>query len=184
MRTIHTIGHSTHSCEELIALLRSYGIELLSDVRRFPGSRRHPQFSSSALARALDRVGIGYVHEEALGGRRPAHPDSPNVAWRNRGFRGYADYMASAAFGQALERLIQAASSRSTALLCAEAVPWRCHRNLIADALVVRGIDVRHILSTSRADAHVLNPNARVNSSGTLTYPADASRDLQLGLMD
>lgn len=172
--TVYTIGHSTHSAAAFRSLLEAHGIRTLIDVRRFPGSRRHPQFGREALETALGEAGIGYVHDEALGGRRPVADDSPNGAWRNAGFRGYADYMASAAFEEALDRLVERAEERATVVMCAESVPWRCHRNLIADALTARGVEVRHILGPDRADLHSLSPHAVADARGRLTYPADA----------
>lgn len=176
MGTIFTIGHSTRTLDEFLAPLRAHGIRAVVDVRRFPGSRRHPRFSREALAASLRAAGIDYLHEEALGGRRSVAAGSRNGAWRNRGFRGYADYMATAAFGRALTRLEAAAAARPTAILCAEAVPWRCHRSLIADALAARGAQVLHILSGSDARPHMLNPSARVGADGTLTYPASGAQ--------
>jgi len=171
MVTIHTIGHSTRSLEELLSLLHDAGIALLTDVRRFPGSRRHPQFSRQVMASALESANVGYVHEEGLGGRRSVQPGSLNGGWRNRAFRGYADYMDTPDFRAALQRLIDRARETSTAIMCAEAVPWRCHRNLIADALFVRGIDVMHILGPGKVDAHSLSAHARVLPDGRLIYP-------------
>lgn len=150
-------------------MLREAAVPLLVDVRRFPGSRRHPQFSREALARSLEAAGIAYRHEPDLGGRRDPAPDSPNVAWRNAGFRGYADHMASSEFAAALQRLLEA--PERTAILCAEAVPWRCHRQLIADALVARGARVLHILGPGRHEPHALNPDAVVGADGTVIYP-------------
>jgi uncharacterized protein (DUF488 family) len=173
--TIFTIGHSTRTWDELLALLRAHGVRVVVDVRRFPGSRRHPQFSKETLGASLRAAGIDYLHEEALGGRRAVAAGSPNTAWRNRAFRGYADHMATDTFARALARLESTAAARPTAILCAEAVPWRCHRNLIADALAARGAQVLHILSEARAQPHALHPSARVGRDGTLTYPgADA----------
>lgn len=172
MRPIHTIGHSTRSVEELIGLLRESGIRLLVDVRRYPGSRRHPQFGRDALAAALRAAGIEYVHEPDLGGRREPRPDSPNTAWRNSGFRGYADYMATPPFRAALERLVARGEEEPTAIMCAEAVPWRCHRSLIADALVARGVEVLNVVSKGSATPHRLTPFARVED-GRVTYPAE-----------
>lgn len=170
MAPIFTVGHSTRAVEELLALLTESGIEVLVDVRRYPGSRRHPQFSRDALEASLAAAGIGYVHEPDLGGRRPARPGSPHTAWRVEAFRGYADHMETAEFQAALERLIQLGAERRVVILCAEAVPWRCHRRLISDALVTRGTDVRHILAPGRADPHELDPNARIQSGGRLVY--------------
>ncbi|MGH7552392.1 MAG: DUF488 family protein [Longimicrobiales bacterium] len=166
------MGHSTRGPDEFLALLRAHGIRRLVDVRRFPGSRRYPHFSQRALAAALDAAGIAYVHEEALGGRRSARKDSPNTGWRNLSFRGYADHMATSEFLAALDRLAAYAESQQVAILCAEAVPWQCHRNLIADALVTRGIEVVHILSEDRTQSHTLNPLARERPDGSLVYPA------------
>lgn len=170
MPPVYTVGHSTRTIEELIALLREPDVQTLIDVRRYPGSRRHPQFSRDALAASLDAAGIRYVHEPDLGGRRAARPGSPHTAWRVEAFRGYADYMETAEFQAALERLIQQAAGETVAILCAEAVPWRCHRRLISDALVARGVDVLHILSPGRADPHELDANARLLPGGRLLY--------------
>jgi uncharacterized protein (DUF488 family) len=158
---LYTVGHSTRASAELIALLRAHGVEALVDVRRFPGSRRHPQFQREALADALAAAGIAYRHDARLGGRRQPVPGSPNTAWRNDQFRGYADHMASAEFRAALADLLGEAAARPTTVMCAEAVPWRCHRQLIADLLVVRGIEVLHVTGRGRADAHRLTPFAR-----------------------
>lgn len=176
---IWTVGHSTRRFPEFVELLRAHGIEHLVDVRRYPGSRRHPQFSKESLAAGLRAAGIGYVHEPDLGGRRPTSADSPNTAWRNASFRGYADHMSSDAFAAALGRILDLAADRRVALMCAEAVPWRCHRNLIADALVARGVRVLHILSAGRADVHALHP-AAVTDGEHVTYPA-AGPQLELG---
>ena len=164
-RTLYTIGHSTRTIEQFVALLREHGIELLVDVRRFPGSRRHPHFGSAALAASLAEAGIAYDHAEALGGRRDSEAGaaSPNTAWRNAAFRAYADYMATPAFRAALDRLIAQAAERTTTIMCAEAVPWRCHRQLIADALVVRGVEVRHVTGRGQGEPHRLTPFARVD---------------------
>jgi uncharacterized protein (DUF488 family) len=160
--TLFTIGHSTRAIGELLALLAEHGIETLVDVRRFPASRRHPQFSREALAASLAAAGIAYLHEPDLGGRRQPRPDSPNTAWRVAAFRGYADYMASEPFAAALERLLRSAARSRTAMMCAEAVPWRCHRRLIADAATAAGAEVLHVLGPGRADRHQLDANARV----------------------
>jgi len=170
MPPVFTAGHSTRPIDELLALLTEHGVRTLVDVRRFPGSRRHPQYSRDALAASLAAAGIGYVHEPGLGGRRAARPDSPHTAWRVEAFRGYADYMDTPEFQAALEKLIQRAAGETVAILCAEAVPWRCHRRLISDALVTRGIQVMHILGPGRADPHELDSNARILPGGRLLY--------------
>ena len=168
---LFTIGHSTRPLEELVDLLRAFGIRRLVDVRRYPGSRRYPHFSRDVLQPALAAAGIGYVHEPDLGGRRDPVPGSPNAAWRSAAFRGYADHMATPAFAAALGRVVDGASEPQ-ALMCAEAVPWRCHRQLIADALVVSGLEVQHILSPSRTETHALRVEARVTAEGHLVYEA------------
>ncbi len=169
--TIFTVGHSTRSAKEFLDLLRAHGIEQVVDVRRFPGSRRLPHFGRDALARFLRNHRIGYRHIEALGGRRQPQVDSPNGGWRNAAFRGYADYMQTEAFDEALDRLVVAAGRRRTAILCAEALPWRCHRRLLSDALVARDIRVAHIISPSPPRPHTITPMA-VRSGHRLAYPA------------
>ena len=168
--SILTIGHSTRPIDEFIKLLRQHGIEQLVDIRTIPRSRRNPQFSSEALAKSVEDNGIGYVHLKELGGLRHPRPDSINTGWRNVSFRGYADYMQTAEFEEALRRLLQLCEDKRCAAMCAEAVPWRCHRSLLADALVARGIPVEHILSGSRRDVHSLTPFARIEN-GRMTYP-------------
>jgi len=168
---IYTIGHSTRSLKEFQDLLTEFGITQLVDVRRVPASKRHPQFSKEALASELAAIAVTYRHEPALGGRRSPVPDSPNTAWRNSQFRGYADYMETPEFQDALERLVQLGSRGATAILCAEAVPWRCHRQLIADALVARGIEVQHILGAGSPRPHVLHASATVDERHRVTYP-------------
>lgn len=175
-----TIGHSTRALDELIALLREHRIDLVVDVRTYPGSRRHPQFDREALEASLPAAGIEYRHEPALGGRRSPSPDSPNTAWRVAGFRAYADHMATTEFGGALERLLELARTRRPAIMCAEAVPWRCHRQLIADALVAAGAEVRHVLGPGRAERHALNEHARILPDGTLVYPAPDDDQLDM----
>jgi len=164
---IYTIGHSTRHLDELIGLLGDHGVGRLADIRRFPGSRRYPHFSRESLANSLPRAGIEYMHVVELGGRRDPLPDSPNTAWRNDQFRGYADHMASAEFQNALDRML--ASDVPTAIMCAEAVPWKCHRNLVADELTRRGHEVIHILGPGASQRHVINPVARV-VDGHLVY--------------
>ena len=158
---VHTLGHSTLALEDFLRLLAAHAIDAIVDVRRFPASRRHPHFAREPLAAALDARGIAYAWLPALGGRRDPKPDSPHVAWRNASFRGYADHMDSAEFQEGLADLLGLARDRRAALMCAEAVPWRCHRQLIADVLVVRGVEVLHITGGGRADAHRLTPFAR-----------------------
>jgi uncharacterized protein (DUF488 family) len=166
---IYTVGHSTRPQEELITILKEAGVELLVDVRRFPGSRRHPQFGKEALRAGLAEAAIAYRHEPDLGGRRDPRPDSPNTAWRVAGFRGYADHMASPEFRAALERLIVPAAGPA-AVMCAEAVPWKCHRQLIADALVARGVEVVHLLGAGQRQPHSLNPAVVPRPDGVLVY--------------
>ena len=166
-----TIGHSTRPIDVFRRLLESNGVTQLVDVRTIPRSRHNPQFNSDALADALREEGIAYTHIPGLGGLRRASADTINAAWRNASFRGYADYMQTAAFAANLENVIEMAKSERIALMCAEAVPWRCHRSLIADALVARGIDVEEIVSETRRTPHKLTPFARVDGS-TVTYPA------------
>ena len=176
--TVLTIGHSTRPIEELLGLLGEFGVTTLSDVRRFPSSRRHPHFNAPVLEASLREIGIAYRHEADMGGRREPVQDSPNTAWRVAGFRGYADHMASAAFRGALDRLRNLAAGAAAgppAILCAEAVPWSCHRQLIADSLVAGGVRVLHILGRGRAEEHALNPSAVVGTNGVLVYPGPSS---------
>jgi len=170
---VYTIGHSTHTSEEFIALLRAHSIQTVADVRTVPRSRRVPQFNKESVAGKLGAAGIGYIHMKELGGWRHARKDSPNTGWRNASFRGYADYMLSAKFELAISALIELARSTNVAIMCAEAMPWRCHRWLISDALVVRGIEVRHIMAGSAADSHKLTEFAEVTGD-TITYPVRA----------
>jgi len=170
-RTIWTIGHSTRSVEEFVALLWEHRVQFLADIRHFPTSQRVPWTAKASLAKALLNRGVAYEHFEDLGGFRKALPDSVNTAWRNVGFRGYADHMASTEFSVALDRLITVAEERRTAIMCAEAIPWKCHRSLLSDALVARGVRVIHILSSGKTQDHRLTPFARVHG-GRITYPA------------
>jgi uncharacterized protein (DUF488 family) len=178
---IYTIGHSTRPLGEFLDLLTSHAVTQVVDVRRYPASRRHPQFARDALSAALQGIGIAYRHEPDLGGRRTARRDSGNTAWRTPGFRGYADYMETPTFQRALAGLIDVARARPTAILCAEAVPWRCHRQLIADSLVARGERVGHILSAAPVDSHALSAHAQVCPEGLLRYPAGPPDQLALG---
>jgi uncharacterized protein (DUF488 family) len=169
---VFTVGHSTLPIERFIALLQAYGIERVVDIRTMPRSRHNPQFNNTALAGSLTVVHLEYVHIQALGGLRHARKDSPNTGWRNAGFRGYADYMQSEEFPDALETLIQMSRQKRVAIMCAEAVPWRCHRSLVADALSVRGIPVVEILSESSYRTHMLTAFAQVEGT-QITYPPE-----------
>ena len=182
--TIYTIGHSTRPLDDFIALLERSRIERLIDVRAFPGSRRHPQFNRESLAEALPEHGIAYLHRPSLGGRLRPRPDAPPSAWRNEGFRGYADYMRTDAFHRALDELVALGANRRTAIMCSEAVPLRCHRSLISDALTARGIDVEHILD-SGVSAHTLTSFAVVHDR-EVSYPPEgvAADQHLLGLGD
>ena len=166
---MHTIGHSTRQLADFIALLEAHGIKQLVDIRSVPRSRRHPHFSADALSASLRDRSIFYRHSPALGGMRKPRRDSRNTAWRVEGFRGYADYMETEAFRVALDELVTVAREGSTAIMCAEAVWWRCHRQLVADALVARGIVVRHISSARAAAEHTLTDFAQV-ADGLVTY--------------
>ncbi|HSP35131.1 MAG TPA: DUF488 domain-containing protein [Thermoanaerobaculia bacterium] len=167
-KRFYTIGHSTRELHELIALLKENGVERLADIRRYPGSRRYPHFSREALSGSLPDHGIAYDHFEDLGGRRKPLGESTNTAWRNEQFRAYADYMATPEFRAAVDRLVD--SPLTTAYMCAEAVPWRCHRQLLSDELVRRGFDVVHILSSHSRQKHVMNEHAVMGDH--VTYPA------------
>jgi|SRR5579885_3046898 uncharacterized protein (DUF488 family) len=170
-RTIWTLGHSNHPMETFLALLEASSIRLVADVRRFPGSRRHPQFGREAFERHLGEAGIGYRHLPGLGGRRSARaPDSPNTGWRVEAFNAFADFMETGEFQAALAELQRLASAQRTAIVCAEALPWRCHRRLIADALIVRGWTVWDIMGAGKVEPHRLTDFARV-VDGRLTYP-------------
>ena len=168
-QTIWTVGHSTRPIEEFVGILAAFRIENIADVRRFPGSRNSPQYGQERLAKMLDGNGIGYTWLEALGGRRRPLPDSPNTAWRNAAFRGYADYMSTAPFAEGFTQLLEIAGAQRTAVMCAEAVWWRCHRSLIADALCVRGIEVVHIMDAKHSTVHPMTKPARI-VDGRLTY--------------
>lgn len=179
---LYTVGHSTRELDEFIHLLRGHGIARIVDVRRYPGSRRHPHFGSDPLRSSLDQAGIGYRHAPELGGRRRPAPDSPNRYWRNDSFRAYADYMGTPEFGAALDRLIADVREAPTAIMCAEAVPWRCHRNMISDAVVAAGVEVRHVIDAGSPERHVLNAGARVRPDGRLVYPAPEDEQSSLPL--
>jgi uncharacterized protein (DUF488 family) len=175
-RPLYTIGHSTRPFEGFLMLLQREGIEHLVDVRRFPASRRHPHFDGAALAAALRDAGIDYEHAPSLGGRRAARRDSRNLGWSNASFRGYADHTATEEFQDALARVLDVARDRPTTVMCAEAVPWRCHRTLIADAAIARGWMVMHILD-AKTQPHVLT-SFGVIRHGRVEYPTPQGDDL------
>lgn len=168
---VFTIGHSTRTADDFAALLDTHGIRAIADVRRFPASRRHPHFNRESMSSWLPERGIRYTHFEALGGRRRPAPDSRNSGLQNASFRGYADYMSTPAFNAALDDVIAQARELPTAVMCAEAVWWRCHRSLISDTLVARGYEVRHILDASPARAHRIHELAHVDR-GNVCYPS------------
>ena len=171
---IWTIGHSTRAIDEFISLLKENEIKLLADVRAWPGSKRYPQFNKDALAESLTAHGIRYEHFLELGGKRKSKPDSRNTAWRNASFRGYADYMETEQFQKGIERLLNlAAEAGPIAVMCAEAVWWRCHRSLIADYLKSRGVEVLHVLGANKAELHPYTSAARI-VNGKLSYAADS----------
>ena len=165
-----TIGHSTHTVEEFILWLQAHEAACVVDVRTVPRSRHNPQFDKTALPGSLEPAGLDYVHMRGLGGLRHPRADSPNMGWRNASFRGYADYMLTPEFGKSLEELISRAREERVVLMCAEAVPWRCHRSLIADALLVRGIRTEDIMSLTQRRIHKLTPFAKVHGC-TIFYP-------------
>jgi uncharacterized protein (DUF488 family) len=171
---IWTIGHSTRTIDDFISLLKENEINLLADVRAFPGSRRYPHFNKDALAESLNAHGIRYEHFPELGGKRKSKPDSRNAAWRNASFRGYADYMETEQFQSGIERLLDvAAEAGPTAIMCAEAVWWRCHRSLIADYLKARGVEVLHVLGANKLEPHPYTSAARI-VNGELSYEAES----------
>jgi uncharacterized protein (DUF488 family) len=169
-RPVYTIGHSTRSLEELVELLRAQDVTRLIDIRTVPKSRHNPQFNRDELPESLTPYGIAYEHMAALGGLRHARSDSPNTAWENASFRGYADYMLTEEFAAALQELIDKSQAETVAIMCAEAVPWRCHRRMVADAVVARGIEVLHIYTAGKAEAHTMTPWARIDGT-TVSYP-------------
>ncbi len=179
-RVIYTIGHSTYAIDEFLEMLKAHGIEGVVDVRTIPKSRHNPQFNRDALENSFRASGIEYTHMAGLGGLRHAKRDSVNQGWRNASFRGFADYMQMDEFKESLMALIDLAGSRKTAIMCAESVPWRCHRSLIADALTVRGIAVMDIMSKTSVKPHTLTPWAEVKGT-TIIYPKPQS-NLNIGL--
>jgi uncharacterized protein (DUF488 family) len=175
---VMTIGHSTRTVEEFIGLLQRHAVSRVIDVRTVPRSRHNPQFNKASLPGSLKKAGLSYVHLPGLGGLRHARRDSVNLGWHNASFRGYADYMQTPEFEKSLEELVQWVKQDRIALMCAEAVPWRCHRSLIADALLVRGILTEDIMSPTRRQVHTLTPFAKVRGT-TITYPTETSRSTQ-----
>ena len=170
---VFTVGHSTRALAEFIALVSAYGVARIADIRTVPRSRRNPQFNAETLGSALGKAGIDYAPLPALGGLRHPRKDSPNTGWRNESFRGYADYMQTDAFAAGLAQLIELSRAAPTAIMCAEAVPWRCHRSLVADALLVRGVPAIEILSETSWRTHELTSFAHVEGT-QITYPAPA----------
>jgi uncharacterized protein (DUF488 family) len=178
---VYTIGHSTHAPDTFAELLRTHGVERVADVRTAPRSRRAPQFSAEVLADSLPTAGIEYLQLPDLGGWRSPRPGSDeNAAWRNRSFRGYADHMATREFAAGLDRLRDRAAERPTAIMCAEAAWWRCHRRLVADALVARGWEVRHIGADGGSERHTLTEFARVREDRRVVYPPPGGEQLAL----
>ncbi len=171
---LYTIGHSTRPIEEFSGILKTYRITLLADIRTVPRSRHNPQYEQAALSDALRNQNIGYIHMRALGGLRHARKDSVNTGWKNASFRGYADYMQTQEFADAVEDLIALSEKETTAIMCAEAVPWRCHRSLVADALLGRGIEVIDVMSKTSAKPHKMTPWANVQGTH-ITYPGEQS---------
>ena len=172
--TVSTIGHSTHPIEEFVRMLATHGVRQLVDVRTIPRSKRNPQFNRENLPASLEAAGIAYRHMPGLGGLRHPRKDSINTGWRNASFRGYADYMQTPEFDQNLNDLMQIASKAPSAIMCAEAVPWRCHRSLIADALLARGVPVMEILSATKIQPHVMTPFAKPDGE-QVTYPSEST---------
>lgn len=173
--TVFTIGHSTHPIAEFLELLKMHGVKRVIDVRTIPRSRHNPQFNREELASSLRAEGIAYTHLKKLGGLRHSKKDSSNQGWRNASFRGFADYMQAPEFEAGLDRATKLAATKPSALMCAEAVPWRCHRSLVADALTVRRVPVEHIISGSRTQPHKITPFARVRGK-RITYPDETRR--------
>lgn len=175
---IFTVGHSTRPIEEFLHLLKAHGVKRLVDVRTVPRSRHNPQFNRDELSRALHTARLHYTYLRGLGGFRPKRANSINTGWRNASFRGFADYMQTPEFEEHLQELIALAKEEPVAIMCAEAVPWRCHRSLIADALLARGIEAREITSLTGTQLHRMTPWAKVNGA-TVTYPGEAQPEVE-----
>jgi uncharacterized protein (DUF488 family) len=176
MEAVYTIGHSNRPIDEFIELLREHGIERVLDIRTVPKSRHNPQFGQDQLPASLAQAGIGYEYIRELGGLRKARKDTPNGAWRNASFRGYADHMQTGEFKEHVDLVARMADTTRCALMCAEAVPWRCHRSMVADALAVRGVPVEHIINPGKTRPHTLTPFAQVAGTDIL-YPPQAAPD-------
>jgi uncharacterized protein (DUF488 family) len=176
MAVIWTVGHSTRSIEDFISLLASFEIDQIVDIRTVPRSRWNPQFNKDALEKALPDAGIAYMHAKDLGGLRTASKKSVNMGWRNESFRGFADYMQTPEFDTALQRFVDLAEGKRAALLCAEIVPWKCHRSLIADVLLTRGFEITEIMEEGKSQPHKLTPFAVVQD-GKVTYPKQETKD-------
>jgi|ERR1043166_5811963 uncharacterized protein (DUF488 family) len=172
--TLWTIGHSTRPIEDFISILKSHDIESLADVRQFPASRRYPHFGKDALAKSLADANLMYTHFPELGGRRRPQPNSPNIAWRNEAFRGYADYMMTPPFNAGIERLLKIAHEKRTAIMCAELLWWRCHRSLISDYLKAHGHQILHVMDAKKTQEHPFTAAARL-VDGKLTYSTPES---------
>ena len=181
MHPVFTIGHSTRAPDEFVAMLQAHRVERVVDIRTVPRSRRHPWTSLEELPKVLAAAGIAHAHLAGLGGLRKPRSDSENAGWRNDSFRGYADHMQTPEFQAALDALLAMAARERVVIMCAEAVPWRCHRNLVADALTARGIEVRHIMDAQKASAHKLASFARVEGA-RVTYPPEGGKQTRLDL--
>jgi uncharacterized protein (DUF488 family) len=176
---IFTIGHSNRTMDDFLRLLEAHGVKRLVDIRTIPRSRHNPQFNAETLGKSLHAAGIDYQPMKELGGLRHAKRDSINTGWKNASFRGFADYMQTPEFAAAIEKLIKVAGAgKPTAVMCAEAVPWRCHRSLVADALIARNIDAQHIMSATRAEPHEMTSFARVHGA-EITYPLQGNLPLR-----
>lgn len=178
MTTVHTLGHSTRTIDELIALLRRDGITRLVDIRTVPRSRHNPQFEQEALSQSLSDAGIEYVYLKSLGGLRSSHKDSINTGWRNQSFRNYADHMQTDEFAAGIDELVRLADEQPTAIMCAEAVPWRCHRSLVGDALLARGVRVLDVIGDAEPTPHQLTSFAVVDGQ-QVTYPGEDRSDAE-----
>jgi uncharacterized protein (DUF488 family) len=172
-KIVWTIGHSTRTLEELIEMLRSFKIELVADIRSYPGSRRYPQFNKEALEVSLPEKGIQYVHIKKLGGRRKVNPESKNTSWRHVAFRGYADYMETEDFKEGIEELEKIALERRTAFMCSEAVWWRCHRSMVSDYLKANGWTVMHIMGVDKEEEHPYTSPAKIVNGKLSYHPGD-----------